>query len=181
MKNSILTVLLSVAVLSGCKPANTPTAGASVPSTAAEQEALELVGGFGAYAPSHGVEAVILGAAIWSNVRKDAELSRHGKKTTFLVSTGNGKTQPLEGRGYSAKEEGTLEALGKSAAMKEVLVLFSKGKSRAATAAERTFFYAFIPFEIEGKPLTVVEGGGEKLVVYKDGGLLYLDLLSGYN
>ena len=73
------------------------------------------------------------------------------------------------------------EALLQALAFRGLSDALGRGQSRPATEAERKFWYALIPFEIKGKPVTIIELEGNVVVVFiKDGTINWMDILSAY-
>ncbi|MBI5239622.1 MAG: DUF3859 domain-containing protein [Elusimicrobia bacterium] len=86
----------------------------------------------------------------------------------------------MEGRAFLKRKEGALAALCNSGSFRKIMGRFAAGRARTATAQERQLVYALVPFEIKGKPVTVIEASGDILYVEAQGGLLWLDILSDY-
>lgn len=86
----------------------------------------------------------------------------------------------MEGRAFLQQKEGALAALFGDGDFQKLMGRFASGRARTATAQERELIYALIPFEIKGRPVTVVEAAGDVLYIESQKGLLWLDIISDY-
>jgi hypothetical protein len=123
---------------------------------------------------------LVIGPALWSLLtHADPALAAVGTPAQAKIPLPDGSMQTLEMRTFV--NAGELPALLRSRAFQNVTAAFARGRARAASEAERKLFYAFIPFEIAGQPLTIVEQGRQHLVAdLADGKVAWLDVLSAY-
>tara|TARA_R110002096_G_scaffold435826_2_gene663618 strand:- start:162794 stop:163945 length:1152 start_codon:yes stop_codon:yes gene_type:complete len=160
--------------------------GAEVPNSEVETKVMNDLRSIAAGdSDSKGLSDVsIAGAALYQalleadRIGGRSELATLGTPSTSIISTGDGVTK-MPMRTYRSEHR---SALLRSASFLQILALIADGQARPATEAERKFWYALIPFEINGQPVTVVEASGHRLVVYldEDGAIFWMDLLSGY-
>lgn len=124
-------------------------------------------------------EPLVLGPALWAVLREiDPELGNLGIMSQAVIPMGE-RMQTLEMRTFL--DEDSQRALLGREKFRAVAETFRQGKARPATEQERHLFYIFIPFEIEGRPLTVVDMDKYTLVVLvQEGRITWLDLLSEY-
>ncbi|HXU82721.1 MAG TPA: hypothetical protein VN914_15065 [Polyangia bacterium] len=125
--------------------------------------------------------ALVIGPALWSLLtHADPALGAVGTPAQAKIPLPDGSMQTLEMRTFV--NAGELPALLRAAAFQKVTAAFARGHARAASEAERKLFYVFIPFEIAGQPLTIVEQGRQHLVAHlSDGKVAWLDVLSAYS
>jgi len=175
---AFLLLALPLAPLQAAAPepaAATIGPGVPVPSPAAEKEVAAILAGFAAPSakPSRW-KTVVCGPLAWKRIiSKDAALAQRGIKTSFVKP---GQTAGPEGRTFSPGHDDS--TFYKSPAVVELAKTFAAGKTRSAGQKERDAFYAVYPGEIKEHAVTVVDAGGDTLVVYADKDNLWLDLLS---
>ena len=159
--------------------------GAPVPDENAGKVALALLQRFAA-APvdpaSHPFKAVICAPAVWKRlVAADATLAAKGARTLIVVpDLGTKKASQLEGRSFVGVKNPNDSDLYGSGAFRALAEAFSQAKPRAADQKERDLFYAMIPFEIHGQPVTILEAAGDALLLYHASGILWIDTLGDY-
>jgi len=106
------------------------------------------------------------------------DIASTGTPSTSVVSSGD-KVVSMPMRSYL--DVSAREALLQALAFRGLSDALGRGQSRPATEAERKFWYALIPFEIKGKPVTIIELEGNVVVVFiKDGTINWMDILSAY-
>jgi hypothetical protein len=156
--------------------------GQSMPDSANEaavHAALATVQQGGSAALAKLQSVLIMGPALWDYLKRlDSSLVPHGTPSELHLPLPDGKVQILESRSFKEEE---LSALVSSLGFQKVMQVFATGSPRAATEEERKLFYAMIPFEIAGKPVTVVDVEDQKLITnLLEGKLMWLDLISSY-
>ena len=129
-------------------------------------------------------ETLVLGAGAYRTllgVDKESgrdDIASTGTPSTSVVSSGD-KVVSMPMRSYL--DVSAREALLQALAFRGLSDARGRGKSRPATEAERQFWYALIPFEIKGQPVTIIELEGHVVVVFiKDGTINWMDILSEY-
>jgi hypothetical protein len=168
----------------GTAPRSARPWGDPVPGEKDEQRvlaALTAVGAGTAEAQSLLADVVMVGPALWVLLtHDDGSLKSIGTPAEARLPNRTGGAQTLEMRAF-LKKTGQVSALLKAQPFRQIAAAYANGRARAATEPERKLFYAFIPFEIAGKPLTIVVSREERLVaVLANGQLMWIDLLSAY-
>ncbi|CAN5780639.1 hypothetical protein BH11MYX3_BH11MYX3_02100 [soil metagenome] len=125
-------------------------------------------------------DALFIGPALWAGmVDIDKQLATLGTDSKAVVKTG---PTPHELSMRSFIEADARTKFLKTDAMKTIATLFAAGRPRAANELERHLLYALVPFEIAGKPVTVVETASRVtlIVVIENGKLYWLDIPGMY-
>lgn len=161
--------------------------GASVPNTEQEAKALELAKSIGSGSAKVAVlsEILVVGPGMY-RVLLDLDkrqgrndIASIGTPSTTIVPVGD-KVTKMEMRSYLNLID--REALLKTLSFRGLNQVMGGGSSRPATDVEREFWYALIPIEIKGKPVTIIEFQGHIVVVYIENGTIgWLDILSEYS
>lgn len=154
--------------------------GPPVPAPALEQRALEALKKVATVAdPESFAKTITVGPALWAEWKKAPAASLAvGVKATILVPSSSGMRE-FEGRTIMKDDISAFAALP---AVRALGTRFGKGRARPATDAERALFYSLIPFELKDMPVTVVEEGGQSLLVFQsDGRMMWLDLISEWH
>jgi hypothetical protein len=165
------------------RPAGDQPWGAPVPDQAAETTVRETLasialgqGGAGRFSLP-----LVVGPALWkAMVAADGALEHVGEPSFTLVQNADGSSQKMDMRSFG--DEAAVGALTRSFVCRKVAALFVSGTIRAANSDERKLFYAFVPFELAGRPLPIAEHGRDRLVVYLDEHRRpgWIDIISAY-
>jgi hypothetical protein len=165
------------------KPSGDHPWGAPVADAAAEKavsEALAAVGDGQADVGRFG-EPLVVGPALWKIlVGLDAGLANAGTFSLALIPHPGRDPEKLEMRTFlEAAEVGVLT---RSPAFRKIGRAFATANIRPADDGERQLFYAFVPFELAGQPVTIAERGRDRLLVYLDEHHrpTWIDVLSAY-
>ncbi len=125
-----------------------------------------------------GSNLVFLGPGFMKAMNADALNFAYGKP---MLITGNvgGRKVVLAGRMFKKEH---LKKLFSSSDFRSVLQGIVYGKARPANKEERDLYYSLISWEIEGKPVTLIEKGHRRLLVdtHRDGNLFWLDMIDQY-
>ncbi len=122
---------------------------------------------------------VVIGPALWASLTQlDPKVADLGTSSNAMIPSAAGlQTMPMR----TFTDDAALEELV------EVAVFQAVGKSmrgatvRPATSEERQLFYALIPFEIAGTPVTIVEKNQRRLLVLlQNKKVMWLDVISAY-
>jgi hypothetical protein len=150
-----------------------PPWGAPVVDPHAERAAVEL---FAAIASGKArPEAVLapvfaVGPMLWGQLlHLDSGFASIGTPSSAVLPTGRA-VQQLEMRTFrEAKDRAALIA---NPAFQLMAKVMAAGTPRAADAAERQLLYALVPFEISGRPVTMLVTPKLSLLVYIENGML---------
>lgn len=151
--------------------------GESVPDPEADARAKALLAALSAkQAPeARPWEVAVCLPALWKRLKgRDPALAGQGTSSTLVVAD-----VPLEGRVFLKKKNET-GALLDNQAFQAMMAGFASGSGRPAGPQERALIYALIPFEIKGRPVSVVEAAGERLFLASEQGMLWLEVISDY-
>jgi len=164
------------------KPRGDRPWGDPVPDPRTEERILKDLGALGRGEPAASKalgDNVVLGPGLWAALTEaDRSFATVGASSTMLVPAPGGGRREFQGRTFLS---GEVEALRTAEVFQRMAADFAKGRARPATGAERRLFYAMIPFEIAGQPLTMVDLGTARLAVsLTEGRIDWLDLLSAY-
>lgn len=153
--------------------------GEPVPDAKAEKQALAAIASLASpQAKPPAWTSAICSPAFWKALRElDPALASKGTPTQMVAGPPGSKA--LEGRTFLQKPDG-IAALLASPGFRKLMSAFASGAARAATREERALIYSLIPFEIKGKPATVVVKGSDILFINAEGGGLWLDIISAY-
>lgn len=161
--------------------------GAPVPDSATEARVRTLLSQVVAGEPWTRVSVfgrpLIIGPALWSFLLKATPTVRDlGTPGTAIIPHPDGTSEDLTMRTFL--DDGAVAQIAGQAAFLRLLEGFVAGSTRAANEEERKLFYTMVPFEIFGKPLTILQTEDARLVVDLDGlengRVMWLDLISGY-
>lgn len=125
-------------------------------------------------------DALFIGPALWAGmVDMDKQVATLGTDSKAVVKTG---PTPHELSMRSFIDADARTKLLKTDAMKTIATLFAAGRPRPANEMERHLLYALVPFEIAGKPVTVIDTASRVtlLVVIENGKLYWLDIPGMY-
>jgi hypothetical protein len=122
-------------------------------------------------------DALVLGPALWSvllELDKNAtppQVAMLGTDSKAVIPLGDGKTVSLDMRTFDANTRAQLLA---TQPFRRLAALFAGGTPRAADDTERHLLYALVPFEIDKRPVTVIDtASGLRLLVVLDNDRLY--------
>jgi hypothetical protein len=116
-------------------------------------------------------DKILVGPALWEAL----QLGSLGVELVVTLQTRRG-AQELHGRYFDGDER---QKLLSAKALQQVFAKVSGG--RAANATERATYYELVPFEISGKPVTVLGEGDARLICDTEGTrVLWIDLIGGY-
>ena len=111
---------------------------------------------------------VVLGPGFFRQYMRLPALKQIGTATQFRMPLGTPpKVSTFEGRMLLGPSRASLLTVPE---LRAVLAQYREGRLRQATPKERAIFYALIPFEIEGRPVYVVESSEGRLLVDLDDG-----------
>jgi len=154
--------------------------GAPVKDPAAEKLAMEAFASIagGKAKPELFGDIVIVGPALWKTLAgADKKLAKVGTHSEAVIP--GAKLQKLEMRTFIQPKD--KQSLLASTAVRGLAQHMMDAGPRPANAAERQLFYALVPFELVGKPVTILEHPDISLIVYaEDGKILWLDASSLY-
>ena len=125
-------------------------------------------------------DVLFIGPALWAAmVDMDKQLATLGTDSKAVVKSG-ANPHELAMRSFIAAD--ARDKFLATDATKTIAALFAAGRPRAASGSERQLLYALVPFEITGKPVTVVETASRVtlLVVIENGKLYWLDIPGMY-
>ncbi|MFH2204137.1 MAG: hypothetical protein ABIJ96_13540 [Elusimicrobiota bacterium] len=119
--------------------------------------------------------SIVCNPSVWKRLKAlDAAVAELGTPSTAMTAFGK-----LEARAF-LKQKNELAPLYASPGFQRFMASFAEGAARAATQEERKEIYAMIPFEIKGKPVTVIDKDGALLFISFAQELLWLDVISDY-
>ncbi len=125
-------------------------------------------------------DILMVGPALWAAlVDMDKQLATLGTDSQAVIKIG-GAPRKLPMRTF-LEADARAKFLATDA-VKTLATLFAAGKPRAANDFERHLLYALVPFEIAGKPVTVIDSPSRitLLVVIENGKLYWLDIPGMY-
>ncbi len=125
-------------------------------------------------------DVLFIGPALWAGmVDMDKQLATLGTSSKAVVKTG-ATARELDMRSFIEADARTRFLA--TDAMKTIATLFAGGRPRAASELERHLLYALVPFEIAGKPVTVIDTTSRVtlLVVIEKDKLYWLDIPGMY-
>jgi hypothetical protein len=165
------------------KPAGTRPWGAPVADPAVEKAVSDVLSavGDGTAAAGQFFSPLAVGPALWTLLTQlDAGLANAGKPSFTIIPHPGADSEKLDMRTFF---EADMAALLRSPAFRKIGHAFAGGQIRAADDGERHLFYAFVPFELVGHPVTIAERGRDRLLVYLDEQRrpMWIDVLSAYN
>ncbi len=124
---------------------------------------------------------LVLGPALWSFLLRTSPMARDfGTPGTAVISHTDGSSEAMPMRTFS--DDNAIARLAGQPSFLRLLGGFVTGTARAADEEERKLFYAIVPIEIVGKPLTILQTGDDRLaVILNEDRVVWLDLLSAYH
>jgi hypothetical protein len=155
--------------------------GDPVPGTGHEERCVAAIKavGTGADVNLYFSNALILGPGIVQAMTGDQRKFPKGGTPALITAVFSGRRMFFMGRFVKGND---LEVLLSSERFKEMLRGVADGAARPATREERDLYYSLVPYEIEGKPVTVLQKGKRRLLV--DGGdnleNAWLDMIDEY-
>jgi hypothetical protein len=166
------------------KPAGDRPWGAPVPDPAVEKAVSALLSavGDGKVEAGRFASPLAVGPALWKILGElDAGLANAGKPSFALIPHPGSEPEKLDMRAFF--DAADVATLLRSPAFRKIGRAFASAKIRPADDAERQLFYAFIPWELVGRPVTIAERGKDRLLVYVDeqGRPTWIDVVSAYN
>jgi len=122
--------------------------------------------------------ALLIGPGLWERLRGDAEVAILGRPLVGTCPAGPEEVH-VEGRVLEGADRGRFLA---TAAVRRLFARLADGQARAATVAERHHHCVVNSDAVRGRPVTVIEAGGDRLLLHRerDGAACWLDLLSAY-
>jgi hypothetical protein len=173
---------VAVVVDAAVPDAAPPKWGAPVSDPAAERAVLDALAAIagGKAKPGDVLTGVFsVGPGLWQRLKTDPKLAKLGTDAQ-VVMPGADKPQQLEMRSFlDAKAQKALLANPNIIALAK---LVSQAKARPANDVERALLYALVPFEIAGKPITILETADFQLLVYAESNkLAWIDSPGSYS